>query len=99
MNEGNVDAALELYDEDAVFAAQPAQVVREQSQIREALEGFAAMKPALTGEIVKVLETADHAIVLNTWNLKGTSPDGSPIEMGPRVQTYCAETRKASGGC
>ncbi len=27
LNEGNVDAVLELYDEDAVFAVQPGQVV------------------------------------------------------------------------
>jgi len=82
LNEGDVDAALELYDKDAVFAAEPGQVVRGKTEIRQAIEGFAAMKPTLTGEIVKVLETTDHAVVFNSWTLKGTSPDGSPIEMG-----------------
>jgi uncharacterized protein (TIGR02246 family) len=82
LNEGDVDGALELYDEDAVFAVQPGQVVRGQTEIRRALEGFAAMSPRLTGEIVKVLETTDHAVVFNAWTLQGTSPDGSPIEMG-----------------
>ena len=82
LNEGDVDAALELYDEDALFAVQPGQVVRGQAEIRQALEGFVAMNPRLTGEIVKVLETTDHAVVFNSWTLEGTSADGSPIEMG-----------------
>lgn len=95
LNEENVDAALELYDEDAVFAVQPGQVVRGQTEIRQALEGFAAMKPTLTGEIVKVSETTDHAVVFNSWTLKGMSPDGSPIEMGA---TSADVLRRDSGG-
>jgi uncharacterized protein (TIGR02246 family) len=82
LNEGDVDAALALYDEGAVFAVQPDQVVRGRDQIRDALQGFAALNPSLSGEVVKVLETSDHAIVFNRWNLTGVGPDGSPVEMG-----------------
>jgi uncharacterized protein (TIGR02246 family) len=82
LNEGDVDAALALYDEDAVFAVQPDQVARGRDQIREALQGFAALKPSLSGNIVKVLETDDHAVVFNRWNLTGTAPDGTSVEMG-----------------
>ena len=95
LNDGNVDAALDLYDENAVFAVQPGQVVRGQTEIRKALEGFAAMKPTLAGEIVRVLETTDHAIVFNSWTLRGTSPDGSPIQMGA---TSADVLRKDSNG-
>ncbi len=55
------------------------------------------MKPTLKGEIVpdKVLETTDHAVVFNSWTFKGTSPDGSPIEMGA---TSADVRRRDSGG-
>jgi uncharacterized protein (TIGR02246 family) len=82
LNDGDVDAALALYDDQAVFAVQPGQIVRGREEIRAALQGFAALKPTLSGEIVKVLETDHHAVVFNRWNLIGTSPDGAPIEMG-----------------
>jgi ketosteroid isomerase-like protein len=50
--------------------------------IRDALRGFAALRPMLTGEIQAVVETADTALVTNRWTLVGTRPDGSPVEMG-----------------
>ena len=82
LNEADIEGALALYDDDAVFSVQPGQVVRGRDEIRSALEGFVALEPTLTGEIVKVLETNDHAIVFNGWTLTGTAPDGSPVEMG-----------------
>lgn len=82
LNDGDVDAAVALYDDDAVFAVQPDQVARGRGEIRAALQGFVALKPTLSGTIVKVLETDDHAVVFNRWNLTGTAPDGSAVEMG-----------------
>lgn len=82
LNDGNVDAALALYDEDAIFAVEPGRVARGREEIREALEGFTALSPTLSGDIVKVLETDDHAVVFNRWSLTGTAPDGSTVEMG-----------------
>jgi uncharacterized protein (TIGR02246 family) len=82
LNDGDVEGALALYDDEAVFAVQPGQLVRGRDEIRTALHDFAALKPTLSGEIVKVLETENHAVVFNRWNLMGTSPDGAPVEMG-----------------
>ncbi|HVE68215.1 MAG TPA: DUF4440 domain-containing protein [Solirubrobacteraceae bacterium] len=30
----------------------------------------------------KVVESGDTALVLNRWTLRGTAPDGTPVEMG-----------------
>jgi len=49
--------------------------------IRDALQQFAALKPRLRGEITKVLIAGDVALVHNRWQLEGTQPDGSPVEM------------------
>jgi ketosteroid isomerase-like protein len=76
LNRGDVDAAITLYESEAVFAPQPGEEV-----IRDALQQFAALKPRLRGEITNVLTAGDVAVVHNRWQLEGTQPDGSPVEM------------------
>ena len=79
---GDVDAALAFYEPDAVFQAQPgAPAVTGATAIREALEGFAALKPTMTNDVAKVHEARDVALMVIRWRLEGTSPDGEPVEM------------------
>jgi len=80
LNRGDVEAALELYEPGAAFVVEPGISVRGSDQIREALNGFAALGPRLTGEIAGVREAGDVALVLNRWSLTGEGPDG-PVEM------------------
>ena len=79
---GDLDGALALYEPDATFAPQPGAQVSGLDAIREALTQFVALRPALDGEIEKVLEAGDVALVTNRWTLRGTGPDGGPLEMG-----------------
>jgi uncharacterized protein (TIGR02246 family) len=82
-NEGDVDTALALYEPDAVFQAEPGtRAISGGAAIREALEGFAALKPSMTSEIAKVHEAGDVALMVIRWQLRGTSPDGQLVEMG-----------------
>jgi uncharacterized protein (TIGR02246 family) len=79
---GDVDGALALYEPQAAFTPQPGQVVTGAEAIRQALQGFTALQPKLQGEVEKVIESGDVALVLNRWTLEGTAPDGAAIEMG-----------------
>lgn len=79
--EGDLDAMVELYEPDAAFAPQPGQTVTGRPGIRAALESFVAVKPRMEGTIEKVLVAGDTALVANRWQLSGTAPDGSPVEM------------------
>jgi uncharacterized protein (TIGR02246 family) len=81
LNRGDVDAAITLYESEAVFAPQPGEEVTGLEAIRDALQQFAALKPRLRGEITNVLTAGDVAVVHNRWQLEGTQPDGSPVEM------------------
>ena len=81
LNRGDVDAAITLYESEAVFAPQPGEEVTGLEAIRDALQQFAALKPRLRGEITNVLTAGDVALVQNRWQLEGTQPDGSPVEM------------------
>ena len=61
----------------------PGQRIEGLTAIREALEGFAALRPTLTGEIERVIEAGDTALVLNRWTLEGVRPDdGSAVQLG-----------------
>jgi uncharacterized protein (TIGR02246 family) len=81
LSAGDVDGALALYADDATFAVRPGEVVRGGDAIRAALAQFAALRPEMEGEKVKVLEAGDTALVVNRWSLRGTTPDGQPLEM------------------
>jgi uncharacterized protein (TIGR02246 family) len=78
---GDVDGALALYEPEAAFTPQPGQVVTGAAAIRRALEGFTALRPKLQGQVEKLIEAGDVALVLNRWTLEGTAPDGAAIEM------------------
>jgi uncharacterized protein (TIGR02246 family) len=83
LNAGDIDGALALYEPEASFQAQPdAPPVRGREQIRAALEGFFALDPTMEGEVVKVVEAGDVALVMNRWSLRGTQPDGESLELG-----------------
>lgn len=82
LNRGDVDSAMALYDPEATFAPEPGGEVKGLEAIRGALEQFAALKPRMKGEITKVLSAGGVALVMNRWQLEGTRPDGSSVEMG-----------------
>ena len=84
LSAGDVPAALALYEPDAAFVVQPGTTVTGRDAIGEALEGFAALRPVLTGVVEQVVEAGDVALVANRWELDGTGPDGAPVRMNGR---------------
>lgn len=82
LQDGRVNDALSLYEDDAVFIPQPgSQPITGHDAIRDALTRFAALRPVMTADIRQVVTAGDVATVLNTWQLHGTTPDGEPIDM------------------
>jgi uncharacterized protein (TIGR02246 family) len=81
LNGGDMEGALALYESDASFAPLPGKEVMGRQAIRAALARFAALRPRMRGEITRVIEAGDVALVMNRWHLEGTQPDGAPVEM------------------
>ena len=81
LNDGDLDAMTGLYEPEATFVPEPGVQLRGLETIREALQGFLALKPTISGEIQSVIETGGVALVVNRWRLEGTGPEGDPIEM------------------
>lgn len=70
-----------FYEAGATFAPQPGQQIRGVDAIPQALAQFIALRPTMTGTIGKVLEAEGVALVMSRWTLRGTSPDGTPVEL------------------
>ena len=79
-NTGDLDGAMSLYEPGAAFAPQPGATLTGLDAIREALAGFFALEPTITGQITKVIRAGDTALVSNAWSLTGTQPDGQTLE-------------------
>src|SRR5262249_2877120 len=82
LNRGDVGAALKLYESNAVLIAQSGRAARGPSELRAALEQFAALKPALRTQAQRVTEAGDIALYIGRWTLNGIDPSGQPIAMG-----------------
>lgn len=80
---GDLDAALDLYEPDAVFVVGPGQMVSGHAAIREVLQGM--MSAGWIGKIegVTSVQSADGSVAFT--RTKGTTtgpgPDGKPVTM------------------
>jgi uncharacterized protein (TIGR02246 family) len=78
---GDLDAALALYEPDAIFVVSPDQVVTGHAAIREVLQGM--MTANTTGKLdaVTAVPSADGSIAFTRAKGSSTSPgpDGNPV--------------------
>ena len=94
-NAGDLEAVMALYEPAAILAPQPGQVVRGHAAIREALRGFLAITQRFTLQAGNVMETNDIALLCSKWALKGTDPQGNPVELAG--QTADVVRRQSDG--
>ena len=80
-NAGTIDLLLTLYTDDAVLVPAAGQEARGKDTIREALNGFLALHGEFQLHRPTVVQSGDTALVMAKWTLKGTSPQGGPVEI------------------
>ena len=81
INRGDLEAAVALYEPNAVLVAQPGQLARGSQEVREALGRFVGLKPTLRSQVQQVVECEDIALYVGRWTLQGTDPAGRPVSM------------------
>ena len=81
INEADIERAVACYETGAVLVAQPGQIAQGTAQLREALNGFIALKAMLRTDTQQVIEAGDVALYISRWSLRGTDPTGNAVEM------------------
>lgn len=81
-NARDLEALVALYEPDATLMPQPGQTVSGHAAIREALEGFLAIRGRFELRHQKTLQSRDVALLFSAWRLAGTDPDGNPVDLG-----------------
>ena len=84
INTENLDSLMSLYESDAAFAAQPGNLAHGLAGIREALNGFIAMKGKLDLKVTRVLEANGLALVIGVWSFIGTGADGKQVKLASK---------------
>lgn len=84
MNVQDLESAMTLFEPGASFVIKPGVVVSGTGGIRQALEGFMALKPTLTIETQQLVQAGDVAQYCARWSLKGIDPTGTHVQLGGR---------------
>ena len=81
LNAGDLDTLISLYEPEAAFVAQPCQCVSGHAAIRTVLAGLLSLKGTITLEPRQVIEADGLALLVSTWHMTSTAPDGTPLEL------------------
>lgn len=84
MNAQDLKMAMTLFEPDASFVMKPGVVVSGTAGIRQALEGFMALKPNLTIEAQQIVQAGDVAQYCARWSINGIDLTGVTVQLGGR---------------
>ena len=84
INSGNLESLMTLYEAEACFATQPAQLAKSPEAISESLRSFIDLNGKLDLKVKRVLNASDLALVITEWSFSGTGPDGSPVNLSAK---------------
>jgi uncharacterized protein (TIGR02246 family) len=79
-NSGDIAALLDHYERDATFVPQPGQTASGHSAIGEALRRYQAVGK-MAAETRYCVLSGDVALASASWQIKGSSQDGHPVEV------------------
>jgi uncharacterized protein (TIGR02246 family) len=95
LNACDLESAVALFEPGASFVIKPGVVVNGTPGIRQALEGFMALKPTLTIEAQQIVQAGDVAQYCARWKLRGMDPQGTAVQLGGRSSSILR--RQADG--
>jgi ketosteroid isomerase-like protein len=85
MREGDLDAVMSIYDNEAVFTTAAGELKYGPAAIREQLAAFAAAKADFYFDIKRIIVSGDIALTHNVWAVDVPQPtSGYAIEVSRR---------------
>jgi uncharacterized protein (TIGR02246 family) len=84
VHEGRLEAALSLYEPDAVMVEKPGRMARGTGEIRRALQSLIDSRVALAIEVMQAITASDITFVVSAWSVAATATDGTanPVARG-----------------
>lgn len=79
LNAQDVEAALSLYEDDAILVPEPGTLATGFDEIRVALADLLTIKPTGTIETKTIDLTGDIALLHSLWTQVGTDPEGNKV--------------------
>ncbi len=95
LNAGDLEGLCALYAPEAVMIERDGRLLKGLPAIRVALTGLLSIKPTITIRGVQALGTDDVAVLVPTWVVAETGPDGASVSDSGR--TYDT-VRRCPGG-
>jgi uncharacterized protein (TIGR02246 family) len=81
LNAGDLDTLVALYEPGAQLIPGPGQLASGHAAIRAALEGFLGLRGKIEVTTRYAIRAGDLALLSAAWRLRGTGPDGKPLEV------------------
>jgi ketosteroid isomerase-like protein len=85
VNSGDVSRVLGLYESYALLAPRPGERAAGLDAIRAALDELLALRGTMVSRNVLCMQVGELALLQGEWQLSGTAPDGSPLELSSRT--------------
>lgn len=81
LEQGDLDAAVAMYESNATFVVSTDQMVTGQAAIREVMQSFIAAKATFNVETVTAVPSSDGSVAVTRVKGSSTSPgpDGQPV--------------------
>jgi len=80
LSAGDLDGALSMYEDDAVFQVNSGDIARGHTQLRTALADLIALRCTLDCYEIDTVENGDLAVLRARWTFSGTGADGEAFE-------------------
>jgi ketosteroid isomerase-like protein len=85
VNSGDLERMLALYEPEAVLAPRAGERAYGLGEIRAALRDLLSLDGEMESRNVWCIQVGELALLRGEWRLRGTAPDGSPLELASRT--------------
>ena len=80
LSRGDLDSAVELYEDDAQYVQDDGQIAQGRAAIREVLRELLTTSPTLDCYEIDVKQNGELAVLRARWTFVGTRADGESID-------------------
>ena len=98
LNEGDIEAILDFYEDGAVMVAEPGRIVQGKANMRETFEAILRLKGVARQLKTHVIEAGDLALLSPSGVFPGKLPTELPFRESPLRRLCFANKAMGSGG-